>query len=69
MNGEQAFQYISRRIKEIFKVVQITEELSHTVTSWERVIEQRLRLKLNIQENQLALILRRSTIQAIYTLR
>lgn len=32
---------------------------------WERVIEQRLRLESNISENQLRIMLRRSTTEAI----
>jgi len=43
--------------------------LSHTMKSWERVIERRLRKDILISENQFGFMPGRSTTKAIYLLR
>ena len=43
--------------------------MSHTMKLWERVMEQRLKQKIKISENQIGFMLRRSTMEAIFSLR
>ena len=43
--------------------------MSHTMKLWKRVIEHRLRLEINISQNQFGFMPGRSTTEAIHLLR
>ena len=43
--------------------------VSHTMKLWERIVEQRLKQKTKISENQIGFMLRRSTMKDIFSLR
>ena len=45
------------------------KRLSHTMKLWEKVIDQRLKQKTKISENQFAFMIGRSTIKAIFSCR
>jgi hypothetical protein len=43
--------------------------MSHTMKLWERIIEHRLKVVINVTENQFGLMPERSTIETIFLIR